>query len=64
MVFRRIFTQNTANTQRLWSLTKPKVKKNSTHLKVNTSGFYAIKGESVVNFKEHSRKENVIEFLH
>ncbi len=39
------------------------VKKNTTHLKANTFGFYAIKGNSIVDFKESSRKENITEFL-
>jgi len=53
----------TANTQRLWPLTKPQVKKNTTCLKANTFGFHAIKGNNVVDFKEHSKKENLIEFF-
>ncbi len=56
--------QSTANTQRLWSLTKPKVKKNTTRLRANTFGFYAIKGESLVDFKERSRKEDITGFFH
>jgi len=56
--------QNTANTQKLWSLTKPVVKKNTTRLRANTFGFYSINGKSVVDFKEKSRKEDVAEFLH
>jgi putative transposase len=55
--------QTTANTQRLWSFTKPTVKKNTTRLRANTFGFYAILGNSVVDFKEKSRKEDIIEFL-
>ena len=55
--------QLNANTQRLWSFNKPSVKKNTTKMKVNTFGFYAINGESVVNFKENSKKESVCEFL-
>ena len=55
--------QLNANTQRLWSFNKPSVKKNTTKMKVNTFGFYAINGESVVNFKENSKKESVCEFF-
>ncbi|CAG1002500.1 MAG: transposase [Candidatus Methanoperedens nitroreducens] len=35
------------------------------HLKQrrNSFGFYALNGKSVINFKEHSRKEDVCEFL-
>jgi len=39
------------------------VKKNTTRLKANTFGFYAINGKSVIDFKEHSKKEDVCEFL-
>lgn len=56
--------QNTANTQRVWSLTKPLIKKNTTRLRANTFGFYAIKGESVIDFKERSRKEDITEFIY
>lgn len=55
--------QLNANTQRLWSFNKPSVKKNTTKMKANTFGFYAINGESVVDFKENSKKESVCEFL-
>jgi transposase len=55
--------QINANTQRLWSFSKPVVKKNTTRMKANTFGFYAINGESVVDFKENSKKESVCEFL-
>ena len=55
--------QLNANTQRLWSFNKPSVKKNTTKMRANTFGFYAINGESVVDFKEDSKKESVCEFL-
>jgi len=55
--------QTTANTQRLWSFTKPTICKNTTKLRANSFGFYALNGNSVINFKEHSRKEDVCEFL-
>ncbi|OFV68425.1 MAG: transposase (ISH16) [Candidatus Syntrophoarchaeum caldarius] len=55
--------QLTSNTQRLWSFNKPAVKKNTTKMRANTFGFYAINGESVVDFKENSKKESVCEFL-
>lgn len=55
--------QTTSNTQRLWSFSKPVSFKNTTNLRANTFGFYAINGNSVVDFKEHSKKEDVCEFL-
>ena len=55
--------QLNANTQRLWSFNKPSVKKNTTKMRANTFGFYAINGESVVDFKENYKKESVCGFL-
>jgi len=55
--------QTTANTQRLWSFTKPSIIKNTTQMRANTFGFYPINGNSVVDFKDHSKKEDVCEFL-
>jgi putative transposase len=55
--------QSTANTQKLWSLTKPVISKNTTRQRANTFGFYAIKGQSTIDFKEHSRKEDITQFL-
>jgi len=47
----------------MWSFTKPTIYKNTTNLRANSFGFYALNGCSVINFKEHSKKENVCEFL-
>lgn len=55
--------QTTANTQRLWSFTKPIKKKNTTKMRANTFGFYALNGESQIAFKENSKKESVCSFL-
>lgn len=55
--------QTTSNTQRLWSFTKPTISKNTTRLKANSFGFYALNGNSVIDFKENSKKESVCEFL-
>jgi len=55
--------QTTANTQRLWSFGKPRKKKNTTKIRVNTFGFYSLNGQSVVDFKQDSKKESVCEFL-
>jgi len=32
-------------------------------MRANTFGFYALNGESAVDFKEHSKKEDVHRFL-
>lgn len=54
--------KTTANTVRLWSSTKPEIKKDTNKYKSNSFGFYAIRGNSVIDFPEHSKKENVMQF--
>lgn len=55
--------QTTANTQRLWSFGKPVIYKNTSKMKANAFGCYMLNGTSVIDFKEHSKKEDVAEFL-
>ena len=55
--------QTTANTQRLWSFGKPTIYKNTDKIKANAFGCYMLNGTSVIDFKEHSTKEDVGEFL-
>jgi putative transposase len=55
--------QTTANTQRLLSFQKPVIYKNTTKYKANAFGFYALNGASVIDFKDHSKKEDVCEFF-
>lgn len=55
--------QTTANTQRLLSFEKPVIWKNTEKVKANTFGFYALNGVSVIDFKNHSKKEDVCEFF-
>jgi transposase len=55
--------QATANTQRLWSFERPTIYKNTTKLRANTFGFYALNGNSLIEFREHSKKEDVCQFL-
>ncbi len=55
--------QTTANTQRLWSRGHPTLVKNTSKFRANTFGFYSINGCSVLEFHEHSKKEDVCEFL-
>jgi hypothetical protein len=55
--------QTTANTQRLWSFGKPIIHKNTDKIKANAFGCYLLNGASVIDFKEHSKKEDVSEFL-
>jgi transposase len=55
--------QTTANTQRLWSYGKPKICKNTAKIRANTFGFYALNGNSVIDFKPNSKKDSVCDFL-
>lgn len=55
--------QTTANTQRLLSFQRPVIYKNTTKYKANAFGFYALNGVSVIDFKNHSTKEDVCEFF-
>lgn len=47
---------------RLWSFGRPEVWKNTTKLKANTFGFYALNGRSAVDHPECSKKEDVCRF--
>lgn len=55
--------QTTANTVRVWSFGKPKIKKNTTKLKANTIGFYAILGNSTEASLPNSKKESIRDFI-
>jgi len=55
--------QTTANTQRIWSFGKPTICKNTTKLRANTFGFYALNGTSTIDFEPNSKKESVCDFL-
>lgn len=55
--------QTTANTQRFWSFGRPLLTKNTTRLRANTFGFYSINGQSVVEHHDHSKKEDICQFL-
>lgn len=55
--------QTTANTVRMWSFRKPIMCKNTTKLKANSFGFYALNGNSTIDFKENSKTGAVCEFL-
>lgn len=55
--------QTTANTVRLWSFKKPEIVKDTSKYRANTFGFYSLNGNSIINFQDHSRKENVVAFI-
>ena len=42
--------QTTANTQRLWSYGKPTICKNTAKIRANTFGFYALNGNSTIDY--------------
>lgn len=53
-----------ANTARLWSFGKLRLRKNTAKKeRVNSFGFYALNGASVYSAKESSKKDAVIDFL-
>ena len=47
----------------LWSFRKPILRKNTTKLKANSFGFYALNDNSVIDFKENLKTESVCDFL-
>ncbi len=55
--------QTTANTVGLWSFRKPEIIGDTSKYRANTFGFYAINGNSLVNFQVRSRRENVTSFI-
>jgi transposase len=61
--FDEVSPQTSDNKQRFWSFGKPTITKNTTKYRANTFGFYPINGNTVVDFKENSKKHSVREFL-
>lgn len=55
--------QTIANTVRLWSPEKPRMRKNTSRIKANASGFYAMNGNSVIEFPYSSKKEDMCSVL-
>lgn len=47
----------------MWSFTKPIIIKNTTKLRINTFGFYALNGKSVIEFKDDSKTDSFCSFL-
>lgn len=45
------------------SFERPVIYKNTTKYKANAFGFYQLNGIPVIDFKEHSRKEDVCDFF-
>ena len=55
--------QTTDNKQRFWSFGKPGITMNTTKYRANTFGFYPMNGKEVVEFMDHSKSQNVCDFL-
>ena len=55
--------QLTANPVRVWSFSKPKIKKNTPKMRANTMSFYPLKGEAVGEFTMDSKIERFLKFL-
>lgn len=55
-------SQTLANTVRIWSFGKPRIKKNTSKIKTNTIGYYAIIGNSKEDFLINSKKRAYVNF--
>ena len=55
--------QTTDNTQRYWSIKKPRKVRNTNKIRANTFGFYPVNGREVVDFQERSTSRHVCRFL-
>jgi len=55
--------QSTANTQRIWSFTKIRIIKNTSKFRANTFGIYSPNGNSILTFRDHSKKEDICAVL-
>jgi transposase len=52
-----------ANTQRMWSFDKLKMKKNTAHLKANSIGCFMLNGHDVIEFPNQTKSEDFCQFL-
>jgi len=56
--------QTTSNTARVWSFKKkPSIEKNTSRLKLNAAGFYAIKGNSTIAYLKNSTQDEIMEMF-
>jgi len=55
--------QSTANTQRVWFFTRTRIIKNTSKFRANTFGIYSPNGNSILTFRDHSKKEDICEVL-
>jgi len=52
-----------SRTARLWSIGKPIRRANTDRENANIFGFYAVRGNSVAYFPEHSKSQDMCDFL-
>jgi len=55
--------QNKANSGKGWCVTKPVMQANSAKIKVSTIGFYALHGQSCLDFIADSKENSIVNFL-
>lgn len=55
--------QTTSNNVRVWSFGRPCIVKNTTRIRANTLGFYAVNGVSYMSIKENSKAASFCEFF-
>lgn len=55
--------QSTANTQRVWYFFKTRIIKNTSKFRANTFGIYSPNGNSILTFRDHSKKEDICAVL-
>jgi transposase len=52
-----------ANTQRVWSFKKLKIKKKTAHIRANSIGCYMLNGQDTIIFPNSSKSEDFCQFL-
>ncbi len=55
--------QTTFNTVRMLSFLKPTKIKNTENFRASSFGFYSLNGNSIIEFRKHSRKKDIADFL-
>ena len=55
--------QSTANTHRVWYFFKSRIIKNTTKFRANTFGIYSPNGNSILVFRDYSKKEDICAVL-
>ena len=55
--------QTTSNTKRMWSRERKPIIKNTSKIRANTFGIFSCNGNSILTYRDHSTKEDVIAAL-